>query len=59
QRTVLDFHHFLGLPISEGAARAGLPVVTAKSRLHYATRALRASIEADARAIPPSQERLA
>ncbi len=59
QRVVLVFHHYLGLPISEVAARSGLPVGTAKSRLHHATRALRASIEADARATPPSQERMA
>ena len=59
QRAVLVFHHYLGLSISEVAARTGLPVGTAKSRLHYATRALRASIEADARAAQPSQERMA
>jgi len=59
QRAVLVFHHYLGLSISEVAARTELPVGTAKSRLHHATRALKASIEADARATPPSQERLA
>ena len=59
QRAVLVFHHYLGLSISEVAARTGLPVGTAKSRLHHASRALKASIEADARATPPSQERLA
>ena len=59
QRAVLVFHHYLGLSISEVALRIGLPVGTAKSRLHNATRALRASIEADARATVPSQERLA
>ena len=59
QRAVLVFHHYLGLSISEVAARTGLPVGTAKSRLHYATGALRASIEADARAAQPSQERMA
>ena len=59
QRAVLVFHHYLGLSTAEVAARTGLPIGTAKSRLHYATRALRASIDADARAIPPSQERLA
>ena len=59
QRAVLVFHHYLGLPISEVADRTGMPVGTAKSRLHHATRALRASIEADARGTPPSQERLA
>lgn len=57
QRAVLVFHHYLGLSISEVAARTGLPDGTAKSRLHHATRALRASIEADARATPQSQER--
>ena len=59
QRAVLVFHHYLGLSIAEVAVRTGLPVGTAKSRLHHASRALRASIDADSRAIPPSQERLA
>ena len=59
QRAVLVYHHYLGLSISEVAARTDLPVGTAKSRLHHATRALRASIEADARATAPTQERLA
>jgi RNA polymerase sigma factor (sigma-70 family) len=59
QRAVLIFHHYLGLSISEVAERTGLPVGTAKSRLHYATRALRASIDADARATATSQERMA
>jgi RNA polymerase sigma-70 factor (ECF subfamily) len=56
QRTVLVFHHYLGLSISEVADRMAIPVGTAKSRLHHGTRALRASIEADARA---TQERMA
>ena len=59
QRAVLVFHHYLGLSISEVAVRTELPVGTAKSRLHHATRALRASIEADARSTADSQERLA
>ena len=59
QRAVLVFHHYLGLPLPEVADRIGIPIGTAKSRLHHATRALHASIEADARAIPTSQERLA
>ena len=50
QRAVLVFHHYLGLSISEVADRMDIPVGTAKSRLHHATHALRASIEADARA---------
>ncbi len=59
QRAVLVFHHYLGLSISEVAGRIGIPLGTAKSRLHHATRALRASIEADARPTADSQERMA
>jgi RNA polymerase sigma-70 factor (ECF subfamily) len=58
QRAVLVFRHYLGMPIADVAARAGLPVGTAKSCLHHAKRALRASIDADARGDPASQERL-
>ena len=57
-RAVLVFHHYLGLSISEVAVRTGLPLGTVKSRLHHGTRALRASIEADARS-SATQERLA
>ena len=46
---MLVFHHYLGLPLPEVADRLGIPVGTAKSRLHHATAALRASLEADAR----------
>ena len=59
QRAVLVYHHYLGLSISEVAARTGLPVGTAKSRLHHATQALRASLEADARTAADPQERFA
>ena len=59
QRAVLVFHHYLGLSISEVADRIGIPVGTAKSRLHHASRALRASIDAHARSTADPQERLA
>jgi RNA polymerase sigma-70 factor (ECF subfamily) len=59
QRAVLVFHHYLGLSIAEVADRLNLPVGTAKSRLHHGTRALRASIEADARGGASDQEKLA
>lgn len=59
QRAVLVFHYYLGLPLSEVADRIGIPVGTAKSRLHHATRALRASVDADARTPSSSQERMA
>jgi RNA polymerase sigma-70 factor (ECF subfamily) len=58
QRAVLVFHHYLGLSISEVASHIGIPVGTAKSRLHHATRAMRASLEADARS-STNQERMA
>src|SRR6185503_16174963 len=56
QRAVLVFHHYLGLTLTEVADHIGIPVGTAKSRLHHATNALRASLEADARTPEPSQE---
>ena len=59
QRAVLVFHHYLGLTAAEAADRLDIPVGTAKSRLHHATAALRASLEADARTPSVSQERLA
>ena len=58
QRAVLVFHHYLGLQLTEVADRLGIPVGTVKSRLHHATAALRASVDADART-PTAQERLA
>ena len=59
QRAVLVFHHYLGLPVSEVAERLDIPIGTVKSRLHHATTALRASLEADARTPSSSLERLA
>ncbi len=57
QRAVLVFHHYLGLTLPEVADRLGIPVGTAKSRLHYASAALRSVLEADARTPSLSQER--
>jgi len=59
QRAVLVFHHYLGLPLTDVAERLGIPVGTAKSRLHHGTAALRASVDADARTPDVSQENLA
>jgi RNA polymerase sigma factor (sigma-70 family) len=59
QRAVLVFHRYLGLPLPEVATHLGIPVGTVKSRLHHATAALRASLEADDRTPNVSQERLA
>jgi len=59
QRAVLVFHHYLELPVAEAADRLGIPIGTAKSRLHHATAALRAGLEAEARTPPRPKERLA
>lgn len=48
-RTALMLHHYLGLSMPEVADAINVPIGTAKSRVHHATRALRAALEADAR----------
>jgi RNA polymerase sigma-70 factor (ECF subfamily) len=48
-RTIVVLHHYLGMTVAEAARTIGVPAGTAKSRLHYATEALRAALEADAR----------
>jgi RNA polymerase sigma-70 factor (ECF subfamily) len=59
QRAVLVFHHYLGLSLAEVADRLDIPIGTVKSRLHHATNAMRAALEADARTVPDPQGRLA
>jgi RNA polymerase sigma-70 factor (ECF subfamily) len=49
QRAVLVLQHYAGLSQAEIADVLGVPIGTAGSRIHYAVRALRAAIEADAR----------
>ena len=51
-RTIVVLHHYLGLSTSEAALNLGIAPGTAKSRLHYANEALRATLEADARDDP-------
>jgi RNA polymerase sigma-70 factor (ECF subfamily) len=43
QRAVFVLHHHVGLPLVTVAETLGIPDGTARSRLHYATRALRAA----------------
>ncbi len=50
QRVVLTMHHFAGYAPSEIAEILGIPPGTVRSRLHNAHRAMRAALEADARA---------
>ena len=51
QRAILVFTHYLGLAPAEIAERLGIAEGTARSRLHYAHRAMRAAIEADERPV--------
>jgi RNA polymerase sigma-70 factor, ECF subfamily len=48
QRAVFVLHHHVGLPLVAIAETLGIPDGTARSRLHYATRALRTAFD-DAR----------
>jgi RNA polymerase sigma-70 factor, ECF subfamily len=48
-RAVIVLRHYLGLSLPEVAEATGVPLGTAKSRLHHAIHALRAALEADAR----------
>ena len=53
-------HHYVGLPLVAIAETLGIPDGTARSRLHYATRALRAAFdEARVAPIPLQGEQLA
>ena len=49
QRAAVVLRYYVGLSLPEVADALGVPVGTAKSRLFYATSALRAALEADAR----------
>ena len=56
QRAVVVLHHYLGLGLEEIAAVVGIPAGTARSRLHYALRKLRMSIEPTEQATQPVAE---
>ena len=49
QRAILVLHHYVGLESREIGEVLDIPAGTARSRLHYAHRAMRAVLEADAR----------
>jgi RNA polymerase sigma-70 factor (ECF subfamily) len=49
QRAVVVLRHYVGMSVAESAEVLGIPTGTAASRLHYATRALRAALEANDR----------
>ena len=50
QRAILVLRHFAGLETAEIADALAIPPGTVRSRLHHAHRAMRAALEADARA---------
>ena len=43
-RAVVVLHYFLGMPLPEVAAAIGIPLGTAKSRLHYALAAMKVAV---------------
>jgi RNA polymerase sigma-70 factor (ECF subfamily) len=57
-RAVFVLHHHAGLPLADIADIVGVPTGTVKSRLHYATKTLRAAIIADSQ-VDPTVARLA
>ena len=56
QRAVVVLHHHLGYRLTEIAETLGIPEGTARSRLHYAVRQLRAALD-DGRPAMASEER--
>ena len=58
QRAAIVLQYYRGLSLNEIADVLDVPIGTVRSRLHYAKRALRAAIEADART-PTQRGRLA
>ena len=48
-RAVVVLHHYREMSLDEIAQVLGVPIGTVRSRLHYAMRALRSALEADAR----------
>jgi RNA polymerase sigma-70 factor, ECF subfamily len=59
QRAVVVLHYYSGFSAAEIARILGIPEGTARSRLHYATEAMRAALEADARQSTVAQNRTA
>jgi RNA polymerase sigma-70 factor (ECF subfamily) len=53
-RAVVALHYLLGLPLPEVASALGIPLGTAKSRLHYALAAMRTTVAEDLETVPAS-----
>jgi RNA polymerase sigma-70 factor, ECF subfamily len=50
ERALLVLHHFVGYPLREISDLLGVPAGTVRSRIHHAHRAMRAALDAEARA---------
>ena len=59
QRAVVVLHHHYGYPLTEIASLLGIPEGTARSRLHYGVRLIRAAIDSVDRSAMTSKERSA
>ena len=59
QRAVFVLHHHVGLPLVAVAETLGIPEGTARSRLHYATRALRVAFDEGRVPVRLQEEQLA
>ena len=59
QRAALTVHHYLGLTDLDASVVLDVPLGTYKSRLHRASAALRAALDADERATVGAQESIA
>jgi RNA polymerase sigma-70 factor (ECF subfamily) len=46
-RAIVVLHYYLGVPLPEAAKTLGIPIGTAKSRLHRSLAAMRVTIDAD------------
>ena len=51
-RAVVAMYYLLGMPLHEVAASLGIPIGTAKSRLHYALAAMRLAVAAEPEPAP-------
>ena len=54
QRAVVALHYLLGMPLPEVARALGIPLGTAKSRLHYSLAAMRSTVTAESDLAPPA-----
>jgi RNA polymerase sigma-70 factor, ECF subfamily len=59
QRTILVLAYYADLSLADVSAALGIPIGTAKSRLHRAANALRAALAADERAVALATGRIA